>query len=101
MKWPTYVKNVGQVNDEGVPLDTKVNMRLSRVCGLSARQRVSLTLQEFDELTENKKDELFENFIQTYVQYLEELKLKRKRKKVAMKIIYHTWRIYESKLVMF
>jgi hypothetical protein len=101
MKWPTYVKNVGQVNDEGVPLDTKVNMRLSRVCGLSARQRVSLTLQEFDELTENKKDELFENFIQTYVQYIEELKLKLKQKKVAMKIIYHTWRIYESKLVMF
>jgi hypothetical protein len=28
--------NVGQLNDEGVPLDTEVNMRLSRVCGLAA-----------------------------------------------------------------
>jgi hypothetical protein len=36
--------NVGQVNDEGVPLHTKVNTRLSRVCGLAAQQRVSLTL---------------------------------------------------------
>jgi hypothetical protein len=36
--------NVGQVNGEGVALDKKVNTRLSRVCGLAARQRVSLTL---------------------------------------------------------
>jgi hypothetical protein len=36
-----------------------VNTRLSRVYGLAARQRVSLTLQGFDELTENEKDELF------------------------------------------
>jgi hypothetical protein len=32
-----------------------VNMRLSMVCGLAAQQRVSLTLQGFDELTENEK----------------------------------------------
>jgi hypothetical protein len=49
-------------------------MRLSRVCGLPARQRVSLTLQEFDELAENEKDELFKNSIQAYVQYPKELK---------------------------
>jgi hypothetical protein len=55
MKWPTNVMNVGQVNDKGAPLDTVVNMRLSRVCGLVARQRVSLTLQGFDDLTENEK----------------------------------------------
>jgi hypothetical protein len=40
-------------------LDTKVNMRLSRVFGLAVQQRVSLTLQGFDELTENEKGELF------------------------------------------
>jgi hypothetical protein len=48
-------------------------------------------------LTENKKDELFKNSIQAYVQYLEELK--QKRKKLAMKIISHAWRSYKSKLV--
>jgi hypothetical protein len=53
------VMSVGEVNDEGVPLDTTVNTRLSRVCGLAARQRVSLILQGFDDLTENEKDELF------------------------------------------
>jgi hypothetical protein len=57
--------SVGEVNDEDLPLDTRVNTRLSMVCGLAARQRVSLTLQGFDELTKNKKDELFENSIQT------------------------------------
>jgi hypothetical protein len=47
--------SVGEVNDEGVPLNTTVNTRLSRVCCLAARQRVSLILQVFDDLTENEK----------------------------------------------
>jgi hypothetical protein len=49
---------------------------------------VSLTLQGFDDLTENEKDELFKNSIQAYVQYSEELK--QKGKNVATKIISHT-----------
>jgi hypothetical protein len=89
--------SVGEVNDEGLPLDTRVNMRLSRVCGLAAWQSVSLTLQGFDELTKNDKDRHFKNSIQSYVQYLEEMK--QKGKKLAMKIISHTWRSYKSKLV--
>jgi hypothetical protein len=48
-------------------------------------------------LTENEKDELFENSIQAYVQYPQELK--QKGKKVAMKIISHVWMSYKSKLV--
>jgi hypothetical protein len=95
--WPTDVMSVGEVNDEGVSLDTTVNTRLTRVCGLAARQRVSLTLQGFDELTKNEKDELFKNSIQAYVQYPEELK--QKGTEVAMKIISHAWRSYKSKLV--
>jgi hypothetical protein len=47
--------NVGHINDEGVPLDTKVNAGLSTVCGLAARQRVPLAFQGFDYLIENKK----------------------------------------------
>jgi hypothetical protein len=78
---------VFEVNDEGLPLDMRVNMRLSRVCGLAARQRVSLTLQGFDELNKNEKDELFKNSIPAYVQYSEELK--QKGKKLAMEIISH------------
>jgi hypothetical protein len=66
--------SIGEVNDEGLALDMRVNMRLSRVCGLAARQRVSLTLQGFNELTKNENDELFKNSIQAYVQYTEELK---------------------------
>jgi hypothetical protein len=58
---------------------------------------VSLTLQRFDELSENEKDELFKNSMQAYIQYTEELK--QKGKNVAMKIISHAWRSYKSKLV--
>jgi hypothetical protein len=35
MSWPIDVMSVGEVNDEGLPLDMEVNMRLSRVCGLA------------------------------------------------------------------
>jgi hypothetical protein len=97
MMWSTDVMSVGEVNDEGIPLNTTVDTRLSRVCGLAARQRVLLILQGFDDLTENEKGELFKNSIQAYVQYLKELK--QKGKKVAMKIISHAWRSYKSKLV--
>jgi L-lactate utilization protein LutC len=89
--------NVGQVNDEGVPYDKEVNTRLSRVCGLAVRQRVSLTMQRFEDLTDNENNELFKNSIQSYVQYSEELK--QKEKNVAMKIIFHAWRTYKSRLV--
>jgi hypothetical protein len=68
------IMSVGEVIDEGVPLDTIVNTRLSMVCGLAARQRVSLILQGFDDLIKNEKDKLFEKSIQAYVQYLQELK---------------------------
>jgi hypothetical protein len=91
------VMSVGEVNDEGVPLDMTMNTRLSRVCGLAARQRVSLILQGFDDLTKNEKNELFKNSIQAYIQYSK--KLNQKGKKVAIKIISHTWRSYKSKLM--
>jgi hypothetical protein len=58
---------------------------------------VSLTLERFDDLTANKKDELFKNSIQAYVEYLEELKPK--GKKVAMKISSHALRTYKRKLM--
>jgi hypothetical protein len=99
MKWLTDVTNIGQVNDNGVPLDKEINMGLSSVCGLATHQRVLLTLERFDDLTKNDKDELFENSIQGYIEYTEEVKYK--GKKVAMKIISHTWRTYKSRLVKY
>jgi hypothetical protein len=58
---------------------------------------VSLTLEGFDNLSENDKDKLFKNSIQAYVEYPEELK--EKGKKLAMNIISHAWRAYKSMLV--
>jgi hypothetical protein len=90
--------NVGEVNEDGQPLDQHTLMRLSRVCGLVAQQRVPLTLEKFEDLTENKKNELFVNSIQRYVVYLEELK--EKGKMASMKGISHSWRGYKNILVM-
>jgi hypothetical protein len=90
--------NASKVNEDGQPLDQRTLMRLSRVCGIAARQRVSLTLEKFEDLTEDEKNELFANSIQQYVVYPEELKEKGKR--VAMKGISHSWRGYKNRLVM-
>jgi hypothetical protein len=90
------VKGVGEVNDEGLLMDKDRRMRLSRVCGLTARQRVSINLSSFDELTKDEKQQLFDNCVQAYVEYPEELK--EKGKKLAMKNISHSWRTYKSKL---
>jgi hypothetical protein len=68
-------------------LDKEINTRLSRVCGLAAQQRVSLTLDRFDDLIENDKNKLFNNSIQAYNEYLEDLT--EKGKKLPMKIISH------------
>jgi hypothetical protein len=56
--------NVDEVNEDKQPLDQCTLMRLSRVCGLAVRQRVPLTLEKFEDLTEDEKNELFVNSIQ-------------------------------------
>ncbi len=62
--WLTDVMNAGEVNEDRQPLDQRTLMRLSRVCVLAAWQRVPLTLEKFEDLTENEKNELFMNSIQ-------------------------------------
>jgi hypothetical protein len=89
--------NADEVNEDGQPLDQRTLMRLSRVYGLAGRQRVPLTLEKFEHLTEDEKNELFVNSIQRYIVYLEELKEKGKR--AAMKGISHSWRGYKNRLV--
>jgi hypothetical protein len=56
--------NADEVNEDGQPLDQRTLMRLSRVCGLAARQRVPLTLEKLEDLTEDEKNELFVTSIQ-------------------------------------
>jgi hypothetical protein len=56
--------NADEVNEDGEPLDQRTLTRLSRVCGLAAWQRVPLTLEKFEDLTEDEKNEFFANSIQ-------------------------------------
>jgi hypothetical protein len=95
--WPIDVVNGGEVNEDRHLLDQRTLMRLSRVCGLTAWERVLLTLEKFEDLTDDEKNELFVNSIQWYVLYPEELKEKGKR--AAMKGISHSWRGYKNRLV--
>jgi hypothetical protein len=58
---------------------------------------VPLTLEKFEDLTEDEKNVLFVNSIQRYIVYPEELKEKEKR--AALKGISHSWRDYKNILV--
>jgi hypothetical protein len=58
---------------------------------------VPLTLEKFEDLTEDERNELFMNSIQRYVVYPEELKEKGKR--ATMKGISHLCRGYKNRLV--
>jgi hypothetical protein len=93
--WPSDVKSCGRVNSEAAPEDPSVKVRLGRVCGLAARQRVSLTLEHFDHLSWDDKKNIFANDIQPYVEYPRELH--DKATKHAMKIISKAWRSYKNK----
>jgi hypothetical protein len=89
--------NAGEVNEDEQPLDQCTLTKLSRLCGLVAWQRVPLTLEKFEDRTEDEKNELFANSIQRYIVYPEELKEKGKR--AAMKGISHSLRGYKNRLV--
>jgi hypothetical protein len=62
--WLTDVMNPDEVNEDGQPLDHRTMTMLSRVYGLAAYQRVPLTLEKFEDLPEDEKNELFMNSIQ-------------------------------------
>ena len=87
MSWPTDVKVAGEVNNDGLPNDPTIRTRLSRVCGLTPQQRVWITLDNFDDQTEDNKKTLFDECVQAYVVHPEELK--DKAMKLCMKMISH------------
>jgi hypothetical protein len=93
--WPSDVKSCGRVNSEAASEDPSVKVRLGRVCGLAARQRVPLTLERFDDLSWDDKKNIFANDIQPYVEYPRESH--DKSTKHAMKMISKAWRSYKNK----
>ncbi|PVH64317.1 hypothetical protein PAHAL_2G236100 [Panicum hallii] len=95
--WPSDVKSCGRLNSEAAPEDPSILVRLARVCGLTARQRVPLTLEHFDDLSWDDKKRIFKNNIQPYVEY--PIELHDKATKHAMKIISKAWRSYKNKLL--
>ena len=87
--------DVREVNEEGQPLDNKTLTRLKRVCSLVARQKVNINLESFEKL--QNKDSIFNNHIQRYVIFPENLK--EKAQKLCMKMISSRWRDYKSHLI--
>jgi hypothetical protein len=83
-----------EIDDDGVPTE-----KAADVVGfnLIAWERVPLTLPKFDDLTVDQKNALFNDGVNTFLEFPENMKAKACR--AAMKMIAKLWRSHKSKLV--
>jgi hypothetical protein len=75
----------------------KALQRLQKLAGLIARERVPLTLPKFNGLTVDQKNALFNDGVNTFLEFPENIRARAFR--AAMKMIAKLWRSHKSNLV--
>ena len=70
---------------------------LRMLVGLNSQERVPLTLLKFDDITVDQKNALFNDGVNTFLEFPENMKAK--ACKATMKMITKLWRSHKSKLV--
>jgi len=96
-KWPLDKMTVTEIDDVGMPQDWKQKLRLRRLAGLIARQRLSLVMPSFSCLSLRQKWSLFDMYVMPWLQFQPEMK--ELVFKCAMKMIAKSWRMHKSNLV--
>jgi len=69
---------------------------MRRLVGLIARQRISLVLPSFNSLSEQDKITIFDECVQPWLEFLEELKATACKK--IMQMVAKSWRTHKSDL---
>ena len=75
-KWPIEKITIMEIDDDGVPTEKKALQMLRKLAGLNARERVPLTLPKFDDLTMDQKNALFNDGVNTFLEFSENMKAK-------------------------
>ena len=80
----------------GFPIEKRAQIRMRRLVGLIARQRISLVLSSFNSLSEQDKITIFDEYVQPWLEFLEELKATMCKK--IMQMVAKSWRTHKSDL---
>jgi hypothetical protein len=62
-QWPEDKIVVTELTLDGMPTQKKSQIRMTKLAGLIARQRISLVLPSFSELSEEDKQQLFDECV--------------------------------------
>ena len=74
--------------------EKKALQRLWKLACLNARERIPLTLPKFNDLTVDQKNALFNDGVNTFLEFPKNMKAKAYRS--AMKMIAKLWRNHKS-----
>jgi len=96
-QWPGDTIDVTELTPDGMPIERKAHLRMRKLAGLIARQRISLVLPSFSDLSEEDKKLLFDECVHPFLVFSDELKVI--AYKNMMQMIAKSWRTHKSDLV--
>ncbi|XP_021308219.1 uncharacterized protein LOC110432337 isoform X3 [Sorghum bicolor] len=96
-KWPTDKVVVTEISPDGMPTDVRAQRRLRLLAGLIARQKLSLVMPSFKDLTDENKQKLFDKHVMPHLEFPPEMKSEGFR--TIMKVISKSWRTHKNRLV--
>jgi len=95
-KWPVDKMVVTEIDEVG-PTERRHILRLRKLAGLIARQRLSLVMPKFNSLTKADKWRLFDQYVTPFLEFPAQMKTA--RFKQVMKRTTKSWRTHKSNLV--
>jgi len=88
---------VTKIDEVGLPTDKRHILRLRKLAGLIARQRLSLVMPKFNSLTKVDKWRLFDQYVTPFLEFPAQMKTA--GFKQVMKRTAKSWRTHKSNLV--
>ena len=68
-KWPVDKMVVTKIDEVGLPTERRHILRLRKLAGLIARQRLSLVMPKFNSLTKADKWSLFDQYVTPFLEF--------------------------------
>ena len=96
-QWPEDTIVVTELTPARMPTERKAQIRMRKLAGLIARQRISLMLPSFNNLSEEDRWSLFDECVQPRLEFL--VALKDRAFKMMMQMVAKSWRTHKSELV--
>jgi hypothetical protein len=96
-KWPTNKIVVTEISPDGMPTEVRARQRLRLLAGLIAREKLSLVMPSFKNLTDVDKWNLFDKQVLPHLVFPDNMKSEGFR--AIIKVISKSWRTHKNRLV--